>query len=114
MSEIETCPTCKRFTETGRQQLALRHRANPISKIDLSRPLEFILADLRRDMVDLRGRLNDARMGFTGWADQVQAVEGLLTCGIIAMHGLVEDAKEHRQKWESASGPSDQPADGAK
>ncbi|KGT75816.1 hypothetical protein MA20_32005 [Bradyrhizobium japonicum] len=97
----ETCPTCRRYTETGRQQLALQHRARPLSCIDLSRPLECVIDDLRREMVALRGKLNDVKMGFTGWAEQIAPVEGLLTCGIVSMFNVLEDAREHRQKWEN-------------
>jgi hypothetical protein len=95
----ETCPTCRRYTESGRQQLSLRDRANPLTGIDLSRPLDVVFADIRREMVEVRSKLFDVRMGFTGWAEQVQQIEGLLTCGLIAMHHLQEQAKEHRELW---------------
>ncbi|MEY9676052.1 hypothetical protein ABIE93_005986 [Bradyrhizobium elkanii] len=96
----ETCPACQRYTITGLQQLSLQHRARPLTGIDLTRPLEFVLADIRREMVAVRSKLNDVSSGFTGWAQQVREIEGLLTCGLIAMHHLQEQAKEHRQKWE--------------
>ncbi len=96
----ETCPTCRRFTLTGLQQLSLHHRAAPISGIDLTRPLEVVFEEVRGDIRNARGKLFDVRMGFTGWADQVREIEGLLTCGLIALHHLKEQAKEHRQLWE--------------
>lgn len=99
-AHAETCPTCRRFTETGRQQLSWHDRAHPLTGIDLSRPLDAVFADIRREMVAVRRKLFDVRMGFTGWAEQVQEIEGLLTCGLIAMHRLQEQAKEHRQLWE--------------
>jgi hypothetical protein len=99
-AHAETCPTCRRFTETGRQQLSLHDRATPLTGIDLTRPLETVFADIRREIAGVRSKLSDVRMGFTGWAEQVQEIEGLLTCGLIAMHRLQEQAKEHRQLWE--------------
>jgi hypothetical protein len=101
-AHAETCPTCRRFTETGRQQMAMHDRAHPLTPgLDLSRPLEIVFADIRREIVAVRSKLFDVRMGFTSWAEQVQNIEGLLTCGLIAMHHLQEQAKEHRQLWES-------------
>lgn len=96
----ETCQTCNRYTISGLQQLSLQHRARPLTGIDLTRPLEFVLADIGREMVAVRSKLNDVSLGFTGWAEQVKDIEGLLTCGLIAMHHLQEQAKEHRQLWE--------------
>lgn len=96
----ETCPACRRYTISGLQELSLQHRARPLTGIDLSRPLDFVIADVRREMVAVRSKLNDISSGFTGWADQVREIEGLLTCGLIAMHRLQEQAKEHRQLWE--------------
>lgn len=38
-------------------------------------------------------------MGFTGWRDRVKDVEGLLTCGLIALHNTMEEMREHETRY---------------
>lgn len=99
MEKPETCPTCRRYTLRGQEQLALEHRAKPLSGIDLTQPLSKLIEGLRSDLVGVRSKLNDIGMGFTGWRERVQCVEGLLTCGLMALHHTMEEMREHEKLY---------------
>lgn len=109
----ETCPTCKRYTIMGQQQLAVHFRSRPVYGTDMSRPLSELIANIRSQIVQARGQLNDISMGFTGWRERLQDVEGLLTCGLIALHHTREEMLKHEKEFGSTrpfttSVPSDQ------
>jgi hypothetical protein len=95
----ETCTGCGRYTERGRQQLAIQFRAKPLSGIDLTRPLSKLVEDIRSDLATARSKLNDIGMGFTGWRDRLESVEGLLTCGLVALHHTMEEMREHERRF---------------
>lgn len=99
LEKPETCPTCNRYTTRGREQLAFEHRARPLSGIDLTKPLSELIAGIRSDLVAARGKLQDIGMGFTGWRERVEMVEGLLTCGLMALHHTMEEMREHERKY---------------
>lgn len=98
----ETCSACGRYTSRGQEQLALEFRGRPISGIDLTRPLSELIKEIRSDIVAARGKLNDIGMGFTGWRERIASVEGLLTCGLMALHHTMEEMREHERKYRTA------------
>ena len=95
----ETCPACRRYTVAGLEQLAIQSRSRPIYGTDLTRPLSALVADIRSQLVKSRGQLSDIAYGFTGWRDDLANVEGLLTCGLIALHHTMERMKEHERLY---------------
>lgn len=97
----ETCPTCKRYTLEGQQQLAVEFRSRPIYGTDMTKPLSELIADIRSQLTQARGQLNDISMGFTGWRDRIKNVEGLLTCGLIALHYTREEMLKHEKEFGS-------------
>lgn len=100
--EIETCPTCRRYTMKGREQLAVQSRSRPIYGTDLTKPLSEVVESIRHDLAKARGQISDISFGFTGWAEHLACVEGLLTCGLMALHKIKEDMREHEAKYPRA------------
>lgn len=100
MSETpECCPTCRRYTITGQQQLAVQFRSRPIYGTDLTKPLSVLIGDIRSQIVKARGQLNDIGMGFTGWREHLESVEGLLTCGLVSLHHTMKQMQEHEKLY---------------
>lgn len=97
-SRPETCPCCGHFTTRGREQRALEYRKRPLSGIDLSKPLSDLIQGIRMDIAAARGKLDDIGMGFTGWRDRLECVQGLLTCGLVALHNTREEMLEHEKR----------------
>lgn len=99
----ECCPTCNRYTSRGQEQLAVEYRSRPIFETDLSRPLSYVIADIRGQLVKARGQLSDIGSGFTGWKDRVDNVEGLLTCGLVVLWNVQEEMKNHERMYPEAT-----------
>jgi len=95
----ESCPTCNRYTERGRQQLAVQNRSRPIYGTNLSLPLSELVSDIRSQLVRARGQLGDIGSGFPGWKEHVESVEGLLTCGLVSLHRVKEEMEEHERRY---------------
>lgn len=96
----ERCETCGRLTREGMEQVAARSRKNPIWGTDFSVPLSKIVFDLRTQIVKIRGKFYDIESAYPSWGEQVKDVTGLLTCGLIALHGITEQMKEYERKKE--------------
>jgi hypothetical protein len=64
---------------------AERAKSNPIFGTDFSKPLSAIIEGLRSQMTATRGHIKDIERAYPGWKERVEHVEGLLTCGIIAL-----------------------------
>lgn len=97
MEKPETCPTCNRYTHTGLQQLA--EQSKSLYGVDFSRPIEDLIEDVRKQLVQARGQLSDIGYRFTGWTERTKNVEGLLTCGLVALWQLKKEAEEHHKMW---------------
>jgi hypothetical protein len=101
----ESCPTCNRYTERGRQQLAVQNRSRPIYGTDFSRPLSEIVGDIRSQLARARGQLSDIGSSFTGWKEHIESVEGLLTCGLVALYdGTPSLSPPHPCQWSEDDG----------
>lgn len=94
----DNCPTCRHLTNEGREHMAERARENPIYKTDFSKPLWQTIEALRHEITRVRGGLCDIRFAFPLWGDRVDNVEGLLTCGLIAMHGIAREMEKSELK----------------
>lgn len=94
----ETCPCCGKFTTQGREQLAVQGWQRPIYGTDFSQPLSVVVKRLRDDLTRVRGQLSDIGFGYTGWREHVAPVEGLLTCGLVALYDVEQQMAEHEKR----------------
>lgn len=76
------------------QKRAERYRQNPIYGTDLNRPMSEVINDIRNRMTVLRGQIGDFQFGFPGWSERTQPVEGLLTCGIVALYNVLQELEK--------------------
>ena len=99
MDQPETCQCCGRYTTRGAEQRAREYRTKTLSGIDLTRPLSELIEGLRSDISDVRSKLQDIGWGYTGWAERLESVQGLLTCGLVSLHRTMEEMREHEQLY---------------
>lgn len=71
----------------------------PIYGTDFSIPLSTTVEKVRRDISHARGQLSDISFAYNGWGERVKCVEGLLTCGLMALHQIKEEMREHEEKY---------------
>lgn len=101
---MDTCMGCGRMTAEGQRKW--RESLKPIYGTDLSRPLSETIADVRNQLTRARGQLSDVGFRFTGWTDELASVEGLLTCGLIALHRTVEQMQAHEAEHAKPADPA--------
>lgn len=75
-------------------EMAERYKANPIYGTNLNRPMSEVIKELRQRMVTLRGQIADFQFGFPGWRERTEPVEGLLTCGIVTLHSVLQELEK--------------------
>ena len=97
MDRPETCPTCNRWTQRGLQQL--RERSKPLYGTDLSKPISELIEGVRSQLVQSRGQLSDIGHRYSGWEERVKDIEGLLTCGLVALHRIKQEALECEKRF---------------
>lgn len=97
MDRPESCPTCNRWTERGKQQMAVKSREKPIYGTDFSKPLSVLVEELRSDIAKIRGRMSDISYGYPAWREELDCVEGLLTCGLVTLYGTKEKMVDHEK-----------------
>lgn len=97
------CSECGKWTETGLQMLADRSKSKPIYGTDFTKPLSVLFEEIRDELVHTRGKCSDIIFAHPEWKEKVEMLEGLLTCGIMAMYSRVNDMKE----WEMAKAESE-------
>ena len=68
-----------------RERRAKYDREHPIYGTDFSRPLPDIIEKLRMEITRIRGSLGDIGRAYPGWDERVEPIEGLLTCGLVAL-----------------------------
>ena len=76
------------------QDRAERYKLNPIYGTDLDRPMSEVINEIRNRMTVLRGQIADFQFGFPGWRERTQPVEGLLTCGIVALYSVMQELEK--------------------
>lgn len=93
------CGTCGKWNDAGRRSFAEQSLNHPIYGTDFSKQISEIVEDQRKEISIIRGRLGDISSAFPGWKDQLDSVEGLLTCGLVAMADIVKEMKEWEKQW---------------
>lgn len=96
----DNCPSCGQMTHEGRMKFAERAREHPIYKTDLSKPLAELVAIFRDQITTTRGQIRDVSSAFPGWKDELDAVEGLLTCGLVYLHNTKSRMEQHTLQHE--------------
>ncbi len=71
-----------------------RAKKHPIYRTNFDRPLSETIAALRGQISQIRGQLSDIRFAYPGWGEQTKDVEGLLTCGLIALHEVMVEMRK--------------------
>lgn len=97
----DNCECCGKWTTAGEKKLAERAKAHPIFGTDMSIPLSESIELIRIQLSTARGQLGDISSAYPGWGEHLVNIEGLLTCGLIALHDVKEDMLKHeeRKKW---------------
>jgi hypothetical protein len=72
------------------------HRLHPIylKPEDFQKTPDKLVNDIRWDIVNLRGQLSDISKAYPGWKGQLEAVEGLLTCGLISLYDTMKQMEQ--------------------
>ena len=96
----DSCPSCGHLTTDGRQKMAERAREHPIYKTDFSKPLAELIDLIRDQLTKTRGQLGDITSAFPVYKDDLDNVEGLLTCGISYLYHVKQRMEEHTIKWD--------------
>ena len=79
---------------------------HPIFGTDLSKPTSECIEEVRRTILKARGQISDIMSG-KGFEDRLKHVEGLLTCGLVALYSEMEEAFENEIKMlDHKLGPS--------
>jgi hypothetical protein len=69
----------------------------PIYDLDITKPIPVLVEELRADLTQVRGKLQD--IGYClGWKDRFEDVIGLLTCGIVVLHGVKTEIAQAESK----------------
>jgi hypothetical protein len=71
----------------------------PIFGTDLSKPLSALIEEWRAHLVQVRGQMSDAGHAWSGWGEQLDDIEGLITCGLVALYNIKQRAQECEAKW---------------
>jgi hypothetical protein len=73
-------------------------KKKPIYDTDITKPIPVLIEEVRSKLVNIRGNLND--IGYClGWKDRFEDVIGLLTCGLVVLHGIKEEIEKAEDKW---------------
>lgn len=70
-------------------------KAKPIYGTDFSVPLSVSTERVRSDITKARGQLSDIGSAFPGWKHDMDMVEGLLTCGLVTLHWVMESMQKY-------------------
>lgn len=99
MSE-DKCDSCGRWTTSGLQKW--REGQKPIYGTDFSQPLSETVEKLRSDIAQVRGKLSDISFRYPGWGEHLKDVEGLLTCGLVALAYTKDEMKRCEAQTQPA------------
>ena len=70
------------------------HRQHPIFGTDFTKSPDILIEELRNKLSNIRGQLGDIGYGYPGFKQQLDSVEGLLTCGIGYLYHLREEMEK--------------------
>ena len=94
----DQCGACGAWTPEGRANLVERNRMNPVHGTDFDRPKSEVLKEIRGKLTAARGGLTDFQSTFPGWSERTRPVEGLLTCGIIALYESIQELEKFERE----------------
>jgi hypothetical protein len=66
---------------------------------EMDKPLSVLMEDLRGEIHRTRGKLGDMKRAF-GWDDRIEPLEGVLTCMLMTMYGVMEEFQNFEKKFE--------------
>lgn len=69
-------------------------REHPIFGTNFTKSPDVLLEEIRTKLSMLRGQLSDIGYGYPGFKQQLDEVQGLLTCGISYLYHLREDMEK--------------------
>ena len=74
-----------------------RYRKSPTYGTNFSKPVSVLIEDIRKELTTARGHVTDIMHG-SGWEDRVKHIEGLLTCGLVALYTAKEEISKSEIK----------------
>jgi hypothetical protein len=60
-----------------------------------NKPLSQLIENIRNEIIQARGHIHDIIQGYPAWKERVDHVEGLLTCGLVALGVSNEEVIKH-------------------
>jgi hypothetical protein len=87
------------------QKRAESYRQHPIYGTDLNRPMSEVIAEIRGNMIRLRGQIYDFQFGFPAWKARTEPVEGLLTCGIVTLYQALQEIEAFEASKANTEAP---------
>lgn len=97
----DKCDKCGHWTTSGKQAYHEQHKA--IFGVDLSRPISELIEGFRKSLANTRGQMWDIGFRYTGWTERFAPIEGLLTCALVYLAYIGDEAKEHEAKYGNRS-----------
>lgn len=93
----DKCKCCGRMATSGQQKW--RESLPALYGVDFTKPISESLAGIRDDLTRARGKLHDIGFRWSGFEQRLEAVQGLLTCGIVALHHNIEEVKDWEKQY---------------
>jgi len=69
-------------------------RQHPIFDTDFTKSPDKLIEEIRCKLSNLRGQLGDIGHGYSGFRQQLDEAQGLLTCGISYLYHIREDMEK--------------------
>lgn len=100
--ESDKCSCCGRLTFEGVRKSSERYKENPIHGTDLKKPMSEVIRDIRRQLSKARGSISDFQFAYPHWKERTEHVEGLLTCGLVALHATLLELEQFEREEKKA------------
>jgi len=91
------CPECGKMTTEGLAKSAEQYKSRPIFGTDLSKKKSEVVTEARNRILSARNVLDDFQFAYPGWKERVHHVEGLLTCGLVALYATIEELEKYEK-----------------
>jgi len=96
-NNMDNCPECGRMTSDGLAKSAEKYKSRPIFGTDLSKKKSEVVTEARNRIESARGVLDDFQFAYPQWKERVRHVEGLLTCGLVALYNAIEELEKYEK-----------------
>jgi hypothetical protein len=100
-SAEDQCGSCGHWTSAGRAKLAENSREHPIYNTDFSKPLAELVEEIRNQITDARGKIQDIVAAYPGWNDHLNAAEGMATGLISYLYGVKQEMLDRTVQFEN-------------